>query len=268
MATVKQIDFSRYRTPELAEEITELLSPEKLVGRLIKWLFLGTALMCVLAAAMFAWQTHWAFLVAALMFAMFDGFLCGFLFGFARVFSGGITQMQGVFNLLLDLVAQINNDCREVSEGKMEMPKRADLIRAVYLEVFTPVLEGVIARKFGIFSKPILWAYSVTLKRFVKVFIRRSADDFIEKEPEQVEQISTAAEGAVATVGGMSSTIDAHLVRGRNLAETIAGYVRGGLTVPFYAASGFFFWGGMAFLVILRQTVRFAMSGEVEPPTE
>ena len=257
MSSVQQIDFAKYRTPELAEQVSEILSISAVVWQVLKWVGIWLCLLLLIGVLLFIGQAHWGFLMGAICISLIFGLISGITFGAARAIRTGIDRISNLFSLLLNLVQHIADDCRDLSSGKQVIPKRADLIRAVFSQVLMPTIEKVVANRLGFPGKPLLWGYRITLGRLVNVFIKRSVDQIPETQLDKIDQLTEKAEQAAQQVSEQHAVVASHVSAGREKVSGVSGYIKTGCSIPLYLLFALFLMFGLTSLIFLRITVLF-----------
>ena len=171
--SIDEIDFSKYRTKELASEIGDLLGLPKSLLQLV-----GYVLMCVLLGVigvyilmkidgqngLTTFATGVYTVVASLLFAI--------ALWIVMMLKKGVTSLTQIVDLLLATTTQIAQDYRELHRGAKKLPPMADLVGAVYEHVFMHAFRQGISSATGFFGKPIYWIYRMTVDRMLKKVVR------------------------------------------------------------------------------------------------
>ena len=263
MSSVEQIDFAKYKTPELADQVAEILSISAVLWQIFKWVCVWLLLLLLLGVLLFIGQAHWSLLLGAICLALVFGLMTGITFGAARAIRTGIDRLSNLFCLLLNIVQHVIDDCRDLSTGKQEIPQRADLIRAALSQVLIPTIEKVVSNRLGFLGKPLLWGYRITLGRLVNVFIKTSVDQLPDAKLEQVDRLTETAEQAAQHVSEHHQVVASHVSAGRDKVSGISGFVKTGCSIPLYLLFAFFLMFGLTSLCVLRIAVMWA--GDAEP---
>lgn len=193
------IDFSKYRTPELIETVVEIVSLPGAFREIINWVFYGLIglAMAVVAAL---WLTDNLTLFWTALFQSYSvpaGMVGGLAVGIAEFVRRSFNNMSKLVDLLLTTTAVVSRDLRDVSSGQKTMPPTRDLIHDVYEQVILIVLREVLGTLFGIIGRPVYWLYRLTLCRFVKQVIRFIPGDH-EVEGSSLGTTLVSAAGVVA----------------------------------------------------------------------
>lgn len=171
--SIEELDFSKYRTKELASRIGDLLSLPKTLLQLVATVIvcLAIALILIYVAMRFDAQSYFATLMAE-AYAVPVGILFGIALWIVMLVRHGFSSLVEIVDLLLETTVKVASDYRELGGGKKKLPPMAKLVGAVHEHVFTSVIREVISSQTGFLGMPIYWAYRLTIHRMLGIVIR------------------------------------------------------------------------------------------------
>ncbi len=262
---IEQIDFSKYRTPELVKTISELLSVRDKAGQIALW----SAVLClVVVAGLFVLVMGNVPLLIFVIFVAYSvpmGLFSGIFLGGAEMVRRSVDGLLSIVDLLLEETGIIARDVRDLRTGDQELPPPGVLVDAVYRHLIYPIIEDVVRGSFGFLGRPILWFYRSTLDRLVKMVIRRfvpsSYDDIPETNlPAGPDGISDEQRDLAVTKGIVEAantiadhedrfTVSLNWTRGK--VKGIGGWLKLLIVLPFYALFAAVFLLGLLPIVIL-----------------
>jgi hypothetical protein len=248
VAETARIDLSQYRTGELADQLAQLVSVPGAVGKVLRTSLICSILFSLSCYLMFGFSElstiPWFF---ACTYSLAAGICLGIVLGVLRVMATTLVNVESILGLILDITGCAAEDYEELQTGAMKRPSTTELITQVYDDVIVPVLERTVAGTFGIFSKPLLWAYRRTIGGAVRYLIRRvplaiardkhnqqvvdavEADiDDLARYTDSIQIFATSAAGIVTTVGKRIRTfalIPLYLLLGTALVLAISPFV-------------------------------------------
>jgi hypothetical protein len=231
MSQVQTIDFSKYRTDELFEQVSEILNPGAIAWKIFCWVAFWLLVTCAAAVALFAWQVHWSWLLVSIPLSMLFGLLGGLLFGVARAIRSAIDRFSQLLSLIMQIVQHVVVDCRDLKTGKQQLPSRSELVYAVYAQVMLPTIEKVVCNRFGFLAKPFFWAYRLTLGRLVRVFIKQDVE---QKTEEELALVANSVQAVADQVNVHHDQAHAVVATGREQNSMVAGVLKTGCSIPLY----------------------------------
>ena len=172
-AEVRSIDFAKYRTPELVDQIVDLISIPKASLKLILGAAVGGVLAFGLFATMFLFSglSWWVWLLGMLLTG-FVGAALGCSLMLIWIIGGGLRNVGSILQISLDMTNQVACDIQELRRGDANLPSGRELAGQVYLQVIEPSLESAARRAFSILATPAIviyrWSIGAALKRALK----------------------------------------------------------------------------------------------------
>ncbi len=171
--TVEEIDFSKYRTKELANEIADLVglpkSLFKLVCVAVICLLLGTG--AVYAAMRIDDQNSFAMMLSQ-AYAIPTSLLFAIALWIVLMVRKGLSSLTKIVDLLLCATVKVARDYRELYGGRKKLPPMAKLVGAVYEHVFMHAFRECLSSATGVLGAPVYWAYRLTIDRMLKMVVR------------------------------------------------------------------------------------------------
>ena len=169
-----ELDFSKYRTPDLIETITEIVGIPGAIRSIVKWTMYGVATLIVMTLLVLYLSGNLTFLWATFfeVYGAPTGAVAGFALGVAEFMRRSLSNMRKLVDLLLSTSIQVAQDVKGLSAGETELPPVRDLVEDVYEQVILVILRQVLGAMFGIIGTPIYWAYHLTMNQLVRITIR------------------------------------------------------------------------------------------------
>lgn len=200
-----KLDLSKYKTTELVKQLSEILG----LGTALIGVFLITALSVVVFGGGFYWllkdhlDQEW--LIGVSCWGVFMGLIVGFNLGIARIINRGLKSLASVLKLLLNMVELAANDFEDFQSGK-QRPTVAELTAAMHSQVIEPCLMVAIKEALGIFAKPVIWFYTSSFGKAVRVITDKiSGGESAEEEQLPTEPIVTVTPEQYGKVLGTAS---------------------------------------------------------------
>lgn len=246
-----QIDFSKYRTPELFKTISDLLSVSEKAGQVAWW----SMVVCVSVVAAFIILTFQTTpLLVVILCAGYlvpAGWSAGLILGLAEIVRRSANGLLLIVDLLLAETANIANDVRGLRGGTQQLPPPGVLVDKVYHQVIYPIIEEVVTSNLGFVGRPLLWFYRVSLDRMVKIVIRRFVPDSYDQIPddnpdlEVTKKLVETASAIEANEDGITSGLN--WTRGK--VKSIGSWLKLLIVMPCYAMFA------MAFIILVLPAV-------------
>lgn len=227
------IDLARYRTGDLAERLTELLSvPEafRKVAMTMLLLLLLSLGVCYLIHRYADVALLPMLLVSAYSLAM--GVVFGFVLGILRVISTALQNVESILRIVLETTGSVSGDYERLQSGAMRLPSGGELVEQVYGDVVMPVIERVVSETFGFLASPLLWTYRRTIGSAVRYLVKR-VDRTQELAHEQ--HLDPDAEIGSAPVAKYTDSIKSYTSSASDLVGTIGTAIHFYALLPVYA---------------------------------
>ncbi|MCA9047988.1 MAG: hypothetical protein KDA89_04630 [Planctomycetaceae bacterium] len=208
--------MSKYRTPELLEEIAGLLSIKDVFRRFgicVLAAVVGAALVIVLVNE-YAELSRIPML-ATCGYALLVCIAAGAAAGLLRIGFGMLNGIGAVLKLVLKITDQAAADHESIQSGQMQMLSGPELSRRVFEDVVKVGVEKVLNRSFGFLATPMRWVYSRVAASTAERFFTAAANEQSTAEPsargtrtvesiarhsERIRRYTPSASGIVATV--------------------------------------------------------------------
>ena len=229
-----EIDFSKYRTPELIETISNIISLPGALKSIFMWAFYGLLGLVFVVSALLYFSGNMTFLTTAIteLYAIPAGAVGGFAVGCAEFVRRSIGNMQKLVNLMLEITAQVTSDVVALSTGDKELPPPRDLANDVYEQVILKTLKEACGAVFGLLGTPVYWFYHLTLNQLVRVAINRVVSNKkVEATAPKVLASTLSTVGSVAKEDGMMVS-SLRWTQGK--LDTIGGWIKFLVMIPCY----------------------------------
>lgn len=169
-----ELDFSKYRTPDLIPTISNIVGIPDAVAGIMKWALLCVAALVVIVGVALKFSGHTTLMWTAIpeLYSAATGTLIELTTGIAEFVRRSLTSMTKLVGLLLERSAQVAIDAQGLAAGETEMPPTRDFVEDVYEQVNLIILRKVLGSMFGFFGKPIYWLYHATLNQMARTAAR------------------------------------------------------------------------------------------------
>lgn len=232
MSDEQRLDLSKYRTRELVEHLTELISVPAAIL---------TVIMCCIAissiaasfSAWLVWDDEIAKSIKAgiAFYSAICGAILGIGMGILRAFSRAIFNVEGVLRIILDTTLQAAHDYERLQSGSAIMPTSSQLIEQVHSEVISPAVEESVSAGLGVIGSPIVWMYRWTVRSAVNSLVRRVASRPVADDG----YIANKTESGLRVVAKYSRRIERTVTVAGNFVAAISRNTRFVTLTPLYA---------------------------------
>ena len=252
-----KIDFAKYRTPELFDAILELVDWRGIFTTGLK----QAAIACIViglsvGAALWAFSHYIQGVTIPVVTAIVLAILCippslpaAISYAIAYLLRSSLSNMLLIVELMLETTKNVAKDIESLRSGDTEPPTPRELVQGVYLEIFLPIIEQIIASQLWIFAKPVLFLYRLTFGRLMRIVINLLPDkamaavtntqDLIEKaENVDMGKIVEALDTAKDHIDRGESTIVSTLDWTKEKINSIGGRTKFYVMLPCYIISG------------------------------
>ena len=177
----KLLDFSKYRSREIVQHLSEILS---LPGRFFS-IIKTTTIVVVVAVAAAGIGAHltespsWV-LWGGMGYGLVIGVLLGLVAAILWLIHRELGHAEGILRVLLDTSRTVVKDIHELKSDPSKRPSGGQIVRGVYDKVILPGLDEAASQQ-GLLSVPLKWALHSTLGRGVKMLVAR-----VDKKAEEV----------------------------------------------------------------------------------
>lgn len=196
-----EIDFARYRKPELAERIGSLFDLPRGVKTYLKW---GSfAVLIALVAILFTFHDHvdLPWLLVLLAYGGLVGIVLGIALATLICLNRALKTIADILGIAFEVATQVSQDTKDVRGGTKKMPSRGEVLQGVVSQVILPILEEVLVRGFFL-GRVLLPVYRWTLAKAVSRICRdksseiETTDEDVAGHEENLEQIEASSEKA------------------------------------------------------------------------
>lgn len=233
-----KLDLSRYRTPELAEQLGGILSVPESVRMVLKttW-YLVLAIIAVHMVVHYFEETPFFTAAISSFYALIVAVGLGLLLGFLRVGATMLDRVERTLHLITEIALQAFDDSKGLKDGDVKMPSGPELMEHTYDAVISPTIDQVFGRSFGFIGKGLSWIYHRSIGNGVRMMIALKHGD---------EKLEEATEQAVHELAEMSPETERWLIRAQGETRVIADGTRKWVLRPLR----FLFYGVAAFAFI------------------
>ena len=219
--SAEELDLSKYKSAELAENILEIVSIPDLFMQIAKTAFVAVFIAVAVACTMWVFaiaEGLTLFLVTAYAIALAVVF--GIVLGILRVVRNSLINVDEVLDHLLKISGFAVDDLSALHSGTQRIPSGDVVLSKVYDDVIMPTVETVVSDSFGFFGKPILWFYRRTIGSAVRYVIKRTATSKV--SPEDLETLRTGVvESVTALANDDTSETRLYIARAQRIVDSV-----------------------------------------------
>lgn len=251
-----ELDFARYRSHELVEELSELISVPGRIVRVVRTAALViafTALACYLIHEFAELSLIPSLIICA--YSLFASVYFGVSLGVLRVISNALRNLEAILQIVLHTTVEVAQDYDRARTGQLQLPASDEFVELVYGKVVLPALEQAVGESFRFLSRPILWCYRRTIGSSVHKLVARVNRSLAasQEEPATVPETAEDSETVkswferVVTFTSTASRIAANLGRRLRTYAMLPLYFMYGVTVAIAlipVAAVIYFMGG------------------------
>ncbi len=234
-ATASTIDFAKYRTKELGEQIGALISVPGAFFTVLKTAFLFFVLTGVICFAIHSsYEMSLGVLIPMCIYGLFAATVLGGMFGVVRVIALGMGNIESILKITLETTAHVAADYDQVSTGQQRLPSAAELVGLVTEKVVMPVVENVVASSFGFLGTPLLWLHRRTIGSSVRFLVKQTAESSVTDD--EAERIEGAASTGLETAAKYSTKVRSYTDRALSVVSKTGRTINGFVMRPIYVA--------------------------------
>ncbi|WP_145247117.1 hypothetical protein [Aeoliella mucimassa] len=229
-----EIDFSRYRTEDLVDQLVELISVPGAIRKVLKtigWVLLLATIACGLMRS-YAELSLLPWLVCS-VYALLAAVVFGGALGVLRVIRAGLKNIQGILVCSLDVTRKAADDYQKLGNAEVRLPSGSELLLQVERKVIDPALQRAVRSAFGRLGGPISWAYRRTIGSAVSSLVTRLGKS---KSPEERENEATRSTlRALAGLNQYSARIESFANSATEMVERLGQRLRFYAMFPLWA---------------------------------
>ena len=170
IATVDDIDYSKYHRPEIQESVERILSVRK------NGLYFGTIVFlawvaATLSAVILFREEEMIWIIVIAFVAMVAGFFWAISVGAMMATRRVINEVVRLVEIAGDITSQILADMGDVREKGLALTA-ATVFEGVSTHVIVPTVESVIRSQLGLLAIPLMWIYRGTIQRLSRSITR------------------------------------------------------------------------------------------------
>ncbi len=234
---VPKIDLAKYRTADLVDRLTDLISVPEALNKIAKTAPVA-AVFVVVAYVFVLWYAELTFIswIFVCIYSVMVGVVLGIVLGFFRVIATAMHSVESILRIVLEISGKAAVDYEQIQAGGVRMPTGYELIEQIYDDVVLPSIEQAVANGFGFLSWPILKAYRMTIGWAVRYFVKRLVRAQMDKEDDQ--QIEKMSGDALATIAHYSERIQKFASSASDFVGKIGRAIRFYAMLPLYIVFG------------------------------
>jgi len=176
-STDAEIDFTKYRRPELAENLSSVLSLPGTLKTILKWSALSLAICWVTIPTLFFDRVHWTLLLAVFCYATLFAIIAGTLLGVVLVVNNKLGSLVQVVDVTFGISEHVSADVAHLRGGTKKMPTARQIIYGVYDSVVLPTLEGVVRGQSKLIGGALFRIYRWSLGRLIARILKDAPHD-------------------------------------------------------------------------------------------
>ncbi len=231
--SVGTIDLAKYRTADLAERLTELIS----VPQAFRKILTTTCILAVLSTvACYLAHVHSEITLTPLLcisaYSLATGVIFGLVLGVLRILATALQNIESILKIVLEITGMAAMEYEQIQEGTIRLPSGGELAEEVYEGVVLPVMERAVASAFGVLGAPLLWTYRRTAGSAVRYLIKRVSRTKITANDGQA--FAQNANSGLAAVAKYSETAKAFTSRASEFVGNIGRKIRLYTILPIY----------------------------------
>lgn len=223
-----EVNFAKYRKPELFQRIQALLSVRQTIAAVLGWALLELLLMWLSVPLAFGGRVHWGILTALALYGSVAGIVAGAVLGCARAVNRALEDLLAVLGLTFELTQQAADDLGEIRQGAKALPSMRQLYTHVYQQAVLPTVQAVVLSQSRWLGRPVFWLYRRTLGRLVARFLDRS--------PGNADAKGLALEQGVAQAEDFAYTASGWIAVTRQRVAGASAVMHRAVMVPLYVA--------------------------------
>ena len=231
------IDFKKYRTPELAVSVTEIVDVRGKLASGFKTAFFSFTGFLLLVGVAFWWRGNLATFSLAIGYSLFAGAVFSLVMAIAGAVKRSLAEMEQLVGLLFSTTSQIASDIASLGTGSTTLPSARKLIEGVYGDVLLPTVEQVVAKSLGWIGTPVLFAYKLTLGRVVRFAIKCVPDTAFAADEDQLNERAQQVMAELESISDEKENTDKALNWAQRQLEYIGTKARFLVMLPCYIIS-------------------------------
>jgi hypothetical protein len=180
---LQEIDLEHYRTHELVDNISELISIPAFVVRVFKCMFCVVVASWILIPLVFG-KAGIGWLVPLVLYATAGALIVGTAVGITYSLGRALGNMVQIADLTFHVTDQVVHDFSSLAGGKKSWPSPRQFVLYVYDFVIIPCIEKAFERVFWFFGTLVVWVYKITLGRILRFMLKFTPAGKIVEQPQ------------------------------------------------------------------------------------
>ena len=230
---VAKLDLKKYRTGELTQELTELISiPGAILKVFVTTIQVTLVVVVVVLLMLFfveASGLEWFF---TSIYSLVMAVIAGFVLGLIRVVYRSLGNIEQILRLILGIAQNVAEDAGQLQSGEVRAPSGSELVAQVYDDVVAPTLQKVVAGVFGWFGGPLYWVYNRTINASIKMVLKRTQMPQLSEEEDAA--IAQGFESGVVESSRYSQQIQSFTDQAAGIVGSIGGGIRSYVMRPIF----------------------------------
>jgi hypothetical protein len=212
-AAAHAIDFTKYRRPELTENLSSIVSLPGTFKTILTAGAMAVIVVWVTIPTFFFDRVHWTLLIAVFSYASVWAIVGGTLLGLVLAVNGKLENLVQVVDVTFEISEHVTADVADLRGGTKKMPTARQIIFGVYDNVVLPALEGVVRGQSKILGGLLFRIYRWSLGRLIARVLRdapREEDSSVNDSPpddgaelETLDTIDDAAQTIRRRIAGV-----------------------------------------------------------------
>lgn len=232
---VAKLDLKKYRTGELTQELTELISiPGAIFSVLRTTAQVAFVVMLVVMLMLYFVEASGFEWFLTSIYSLVIAVVAGFILGLIRIVYRSLGNIEQILRLIFGIAQNVAADAGQLQSGEVRAPTGSELVAQVYDDVVAPTLQKVVAGVFGWFGGPLYWVYNRTINASIKMVLKRTKMPQLSEERDAA--ISQGFESGVVESSRYSQQIQAFTDRAAGIVGSIGSGIRSYVMRPIFVA--------------------------------
>ncbi|MCQ2060891.1 MAG: hypothetical protein MJY47_04805 [Fibrobacter sp.] len=265
-----KIDFKKYSTPEIADNIANVLAPQTGMVRIVKWGGVFIVLGIITDVILCNVSNQQAFVtILAAIFVFFMVTFSGLLFGTNSFFKLMNRSIQGILDFSNDTIHQIIEDIQHFFETlklavdgcRIKLPGGHEIVSGVLIEIVNPAAKTCFENKlpFKVVGKLFFKVYLIAIKGLLKissVFFAKIDKQIDKMVNDQLAKVKNVAKSPLDVVENTIGVWKPKIIDGTN---TYIGKAKNYIHRTFFLASLPMLFFAITFIVATITLVYFSL---------
>lgn len=201
--TATEIDFGKYRRPELVDRLASLFAFPRAAKTYAKSGCFPVIIAMVAISIIFRDRVELGWFVALLAYGVLASIVLGVALATTILLNRTLDNLAAVLGLTLEIAGHVSQDVKDVRGGVRQMPSRKDVLQGVLQQVVLPSLAEVFSggSLIGRIAMPLYrWTLSKAISRICRDYSAEpetaAAVDGVATANESLDKFETKADEA------------------------------------------------------------------------